>query len=234
MSHTHSTATSCLRQLQASMAERMPVMAHTEWATEWDSHLEEECLQQDRVNEDNYRLQMETAVEELSHGAGNGSLKKLLSRPSVINANTRLRNTIRNSDIWSLGCVMSEVLVWLIYGRSNQDKDDSSAQHATLVRNAELRRSSLLKRALMFERTLVPDRLDSDVDKQLSWCAKFPASSSSFLSSALGSTSILGMPPRNIPVRPVITADFQLRNAMTLGRKDACGNEHLASALKLL
>jgi hypothetical protein len=234
MSHTHTTATSCLRQLQASMAERMPVMAHTEWVTEWDSRGEGECLRQDRSNEDNHRLRMETAVEELSHGASDGSSKKLLSRSSVFNANTWLQNTIRKRDIWAFGCVMLETLVWLIHGRSNQDKDDSSVQHATLVRDAELRKSSLLKRALMFERTVVPDQLDSDVDKQISWSARIPASSSRLLSCALGSTSIVGMSPGIIPVRPVVKSDFRLRNAMSLGRKDTCSNEHLSSALRLL
>jgi hypothetical protein len=209
----------------------MPVMAHTEW----EPCLEEECLRQDRLNEENHRLRMGMAVEQLSHCASDGSSKKFLPRSTVFNADTWQQNTTRKSDVWTFGCVMLEILVCLAHGKFNVDSDNSSAQHARLVRNAELRRSSLLKRALLNERTVVPDRLDSDVDKKYnSWCARFPASSASFLSCALGSTSVVGMSPRIIPVRPVITADLRLRNAMTLGRKDVCGNEHLSSALRLL
>jgi serine/threonine protein kinase len=216
-----------------SMIKKMPVVAHTGW----DTSLEKECPRHDRVNEERHRLRMETtsrAPEEISHRTNEGSGRTFLSRSSAFKANMRLPRITSKSDVWSLGCVMLEAMVWLVHGRSNKDSDDSSAQHARLLRSAELRKSSLLKRALMNQRTSASGQLDSGIDKYNNWCAGVAASSSSLFSCARGSTAIVGMPRRISPVRPAITADFRLRNAMSLGRKDTCGNELLSSALKLL
>jgi serine/threonine protein kinase len=213
-----------------SMIENMPVMAHTGW----DTRLEKECPRQDRVNEERPRLRMETTIEELSHCTNEKSGRTLLSRSSAFKSNMRLPRITSKSDVWSLGCVMLEMMVWLVHGRSNKDSDDGSAQHPRLVRGAELRNSCLLKRALMNQHTSAPGQLDSGVDKCNNWCAGFAASSSSLFPRAHGSTSIVGMPPRIPPVHPAITADFRLANAMSLGRKDTCSNELLSSALNLL
>jgi serine/threonine protein kinase len=216
-----------------SMVEKMPVMANTGW----DTRLEKEFPRQDRVNEERDRLRMETpsrAPEEISHRTNEGSGRTFLSRYSAPKANIRLPNITSENDVWSLGCVILEAMVWLVHGISNKDSDDSSAQHARLVRGAELRKSSLLRRALMNRHTSAPGHLDSGVDKYNNWCAGIAASSSSLFACARGSTATVGMPPRIPPVRPAITADFRLANAMSLGRKDTCGNELLSSALKLL
>jgi serine/threonine protein kinase len=128
-----------------SMVEKMPVMAHTGWGT----RLERECPRQNRVNDERHRLRTETAFEELSHCATEESMRTLLSRSSAFKANTRLPKITSKSDVWSLGCIMLEAMVWLVHGKSNKDSDDSPAPHERLLRSAELRKSSLLKRALM-------------------------------------------------------------------------------------
>jgi serine/threonine protein kinase len=216
-----------------SMIEKMPVTAHTGW----DTSLEKECPRHDKVNEESHRLRMETASrapEEISHRTNEGSWRTFLSRSPAFKANMRLPRITSKGDVWSVGCVMLETMVWLVFGRSNKDSDDGSAQHTRLLRSAELRKSSLLKRALMNQHSSAPGQLDSGVDKYNNWCPGIAASSSSLFSYARGSTAIVGMPPKLPPVRPAITADFRLANAMSLGRKDTCGNELLSSALRLL
>jgi serine/threonine protein kinase len=212
-----------------SMVEKMPVVAHTGW----DTRPEKECPRQDRVNE-RHRLRMETTVEELSHRTNEGSGRTFLSRYSAPKANIRLPNTTRENDVWSLGCVLVETLAWMAHGISYKDSDNGSAQHARLLRSAELCKSSLLKRALMNQQASAPGQLDSGVDKYNNCCARIAASSSSLFSCARGSTATVEMPPRLPPVRPAITAGLRLANAMSLGKKDTYGNELLCSALRLM
>jgi hypothetical protein len=179
-------------------------------------------------------LRMETAFEESSHYTKEESGRIFLSRSSAFKANTRLLKITSKFDVWSLGCVQVETMEWLVHGISYKDSDNGSAQHAQLSRSAELRKSILLQRALLNQHTSAPGQLDSGVDKYNNWCAEIAASSSSLFPRARGSTSTVGMPPIIPPVRPTITADFRLANAMSLGRKDACGNEFLSSALGLM